>query len=305
MTPQSSACVERASVYARIAADIIAAIEAANQSGQTLVWRMPWHHDGAAVHRPVNALTARPYRGINTLALWAGAQTRGYASGLWATYRQWADLGAQVRRGERATLGIVWKPRAGSARDDAEGDDDQPTQRLLARAFFLFNLDQTEGYTPPAAGRAPDPARIPHAEAFIANLGIAIRRGADGAWYQPHEDVVHMPDFGRFRDADAELAVRLHECAHASGAPHRLNRDLTGRFGSAAYAMEECIADLAASFVLADLAIAHRPRPDHAAYLQSWLAVLQDDPRAIVTAAAKAQAIADWMAAQQHPEPPP
>ena len=74
---------------------------------------------------------------------------------------------------------------------------------------------------------------------------------------------------------------------------------LTGRFGSAAYAAEECIAELTASFVLADLGLAHHPRPDHAAYLGSWLQVLKDDPRAIFTAAAKAQAAADWMHRQQ------
>ncbi|MBU6408505.1 MAG: hypothetical protein KGS44_15480, partial [Alphaproteobacteria bacterium] len=80
---------------------------------------------------------------------------------------------------------------------------------------------------------------------------------------------------------------------------HRLGRDLSGRYGSEAYAMEECVADLAASFVLADLGIAHRPRPDHAAYLASWVKVLKHDPRAIFTAASKAQAVADWMTGQQ------
>lgn len=35
------------------------------------------------------------------LALWAASEARGYASGLWGTYRQWAERGAQVRKGER------------------------------------------------------------------------------------------------------------------------------------------------------------------------------------------------------------
>lgn len=112
-------------------------------------------------------------------------------------------------------------------------------------------------------------------------------------------DTVHLPPFERFLDAHAELSTRLHECAHATAAPHRLDRALSGRFGSHAYAMEECIADLAASFVLADLGVVHSPRADHAAYLASWLEVLQDDSRAIFTAACKAQAIADWMQARQ------
>lgn len=95
------------------------------------------------------------------------------------------------------------------------------------------------------------------------------------------------------------MSTRLHECAHATAAPHNLDRDLSGRFGSKAYAMEECAAELAASFVLADLGIACHPRHDHAAYLASWLEVLSDDPRAIFTAASKAQAVADWMLKKQ------
>jgi antirestriction protein ArdC len=88
---------------------------------------------------------------------------------------------------------------------------------------------------------------------------------------------------------------------HAS----RLNRDLTGRFGSAKYAMDEAVAELTSSFVMADLGIAHRPREEHAAYLRSWLPVLKSDPRAIFTAAGKAQQAADWMHAQQPARPAP
>ena len=59
--------------------------------------------------------------------------------------------------------------------------------------------------------------------------------------------------------------------------------------------MEEAVAELTASYILADLEIAHRPRPDHAAYIGSWLELLKDNPRAIFTAASKAQQAADWM----------
>jgi antirestriction protein ArdC len=91
----------------------------------------------------------------------------------------------------------------------------------------------------------------------------------------------------------------LHEGGHASGAKHRLDRNFNERFGRNARAIEEATAELTASFILADLAIAHHPRPDHAAYVASWLRALKDDPRAIFTAASRAQAAADWMHAQQ------
>ena len=108
-----------------------------------------------------------------------------------------------------------------------------------------------------------------------------------------------MPDFACFRDAIAYYAVLLHECGHASGAKHRLDRELSGRFGSAAYAMEECTVELLSAMICADLNLSVEPRPDHAHYIASWLQVLRSDKRAIFTAASKAQEITDWMHGRQ------
>jgi antirestriction protein ArdC len=80
-----------------------------------------------------------------------------------------------------------------------------------------------------------------------------------------------MPPFENFRDAAAFYGVWLHEFGHGTGAKHRLNRDLTARFGSAAYAFEEISVEILSGLVLADLGVAHHPRPDHAAYIASWL----------------------------------
>ena len=74
------------------------------------------------------------------------------------------------------------------------------------------------------------------------------------------------------------------------------------RFGDNAYAREELVAEIGAAFLCADLSIALEPRPDHAAYLASWLTVLKSDKRAIFTAAAMAQKAVDWLAAKSHPD---
>ncbi|TKB18043.1 MAG: antirestriction protein, partial [Mesorhizobium sp.] len=101
-------------------------------------------------------------------------------------------------------------------------------------------------------------------------------------------------------DTEVHLySTLLHELGHFSGAKHRLARDLTGRFGSESYAVEELVAELAASFLCADLGVAHDPRDNTAAYLANWLAVLKNDKRAIVTAAAKAQAAVDYLTTLQ------
>ncbi len=284
----------RADVYTRITAEIIAAIE--QGAGE---WRAPWFHNGTSVARPTNVASGRRYRGINTLALWLAAMGNGYSDGLWGTYRQWQTAGAQVRKSERSTTVVLWKQIKSPEPADDEGGDDGGHRRMFARAFSVFNVAQVDGYELPQSEVLPESERLAHAEAFIANLGVKAVFGGSDAYYLPSSDTVFMPEFASFRDAASFYGVWLHENGHASGAKHRLDRDLSGRFGSAAYAAEECCVEILSGLVLADLGIAHYPRPDHAAYITSWIEVLKDDPRAIFTAASKAQQAADWMHAQQ------
>ena len=255
---------------------------------------------------PRNAVTGRPYRGINVLALWAAARAGGYGSGTWATYRQWRELGAQVRKGEQASPVVFWRvldergaEGAGDGQDGGEGDEAGERRRLLARGYSVFNAAQVEGYGAPALPVLPEVERIAHAEAFFAALGAAVEHSGARACYVPSRDVIRMPDFGLFRDAVAYYATLAHEATHWAGHPSRCARDLTGRFGSEAYAAEELVAELGAAFLCADLQLAAEPRPDHAQYVASWLKVLRGDKRAIFTAAAKAQTAADWMHARR------
>jgi antirestriction protein ArdC len=208
-----------------------------------------------------------------------------------------AGRGAQVRKGEQASLGVLWKEI--SRRDDEQDDEDGGKGRLFARAFSLFNADQVDGYAPEPGPVLPESERLAAAEAFIAALGIDTVYGSSSAYYHLGEDRIYMPHFATFRSAHGFYGTHIHECAHASGAAHRLDRDFSARWTKDALAMEEATAELTASFLLADLGIAHDPRPDHAAYIASWLQVLKNDSRAIFTAASKAQAAADWMHAQQ------
>ena len=284
----------RADVYTRVTAEIIAAIE--QGAGE---WRAPWFHNGTSVARPINIASGKRYRGINTVALWVAATAGKYSNGLWGTYRQWQDAGAQVRKGERSTTVVLWKQIISSQQADDDEDDDGGRRRTFARAFSVFNVAQVDGYEQPHVDILPESERLAHVEAFIASLGIRTTFGGSEAYYLPSSDTVFMPDFAFFRDTASFYGVWLHENGHASGAKHRLDRDLSGRFGSAAYAAEECCVEILSGLVLADLGIAHHPRADHAAYIASWIKVLKADPHAIFTAASKAQQAADWMHAQQ------
>ena len=305
---QTPAEENRADIYQRITDRIAAAIEAGAGT-----WQMPWHPgaDGAAPRLPVNAATSKPYRGINTVVLWATAQAEGYPSAVWATYRQWAELGAQVRKGEQSSPVVFWKINGSDEGEDggdtggsdggAAGKDsaDARRPRVFARGYLVFNAAQVDGYAAPALPLLPEPERIGHAETFFAALGADIRHGGNRACYVPGLDQIRMPPFPAFRDAVAYYATLAHEATHITGHASRCNRDLRGRFGEEAYAAEELVAELGAAFLCADLALAPEPRPDHAAYVASWLKVLRGDKQAIFTAAAKAQAAADWMHARQ------
>lgn len=161
----SSTQPERANVYTRITAEIVAAIEAG--AGR---WRMPWHHDGTSTARPTNLASSRRYRGINTLALWIAAQASGYGEGLWGTYRQWQAAGSQVRRGERATTVVLWKEvRSAGDEEGAAEDDGGGRRRMFARAFSVFNRAQVASNRPkhPSSRRRsgslkPTPSSTPY-----------------------------------------------------------------------------------------------------------------------------------------------
>lgn len=283
----------RADVYSRITEEIEAAIAAG--AGE---WRMPWHHDGLSTARPINLASNKPYRGVNILALWIAADAGGYVHGLWGTYRQWLAAGAQVRRGERGTTVVLWKQATGSDNLD-DGSEEQPGRRVFARAFTVFNVAQVDGYAIEIGDPRDEPERFANADGFIANLGVRTIHGGDEACYLPILDEVHLPMIRHFDEPAAYYGTAIHEYAHSTGARHRLDRDMTGAFGSPKYAAEEIVAELTAGFVLADLGVAHRPRPDHAAYIAHWFKAIRSDPRAIFTGASKAQQAADWMHARQ------
>jgi antirestriction protein ArdC len=282
---------EKIDIYSEITNQIIAAIEAGANK-----YQMPWHVNGADSVLPVNASTHRSYRGVNVMMLWAVAAKREYATNLWATYQQWRELGAQVRKGEKSTSVVFWKFfDEEDDRETSEGDEPSNHKGVMARAYHVFNAAQVDGYEVPAITRLPATERIERAEQFFSGLHADIREGGARAFYSPTEDYIQMPPFAVFKKADYRYSVLGHEVTHWSGATTRLNRNLAPRFQREAYAAEELVAELGSAFISAELKLEIEPRRDHAPYIQSWLNVLRNDRRAVFTAAAKAQQAVDWL----------
>ena len=116
-------------------------------------FKLPWHKPGLSL--PENATTKRPYHGINVLALWLAASTRGYETNKWASYKQWQTIGGHVRKGERGCQIIFYKQYTINDEDtgyDIEGHDDgddskdsRQKTRFFIRASTVFNKCQVEG----------------------------------------------------------------------------------------------------------------------------------------------------------------
>ena len=295
---------DRVDIHQHITDKIVSAIE--HGAGE---FRLPWHRSTGNIMRPVNIASKKAYGGINVLALWATADERNFSAGVWGSYRQWLEAGAQVRKGEKATFVVFYKELAVAA--DPETGDAETATRLLARATPVFAAEQVNGYQAPVSDAPPITAvtRLEQAEAFVAATGAAIHHGGDRAYYRPSTDSIHLPPRDAFIDtptstpAESYYSTLCHELTHWTSAEPRCNRQLGKRFGDQAYAMEELVAELGAAFLCADLRITAEPRVDHAQYLASWLSVLKTDKKAIFTAASKASEAAAFLAALQPHQP--
>ena len=289
---------QRIDVREAITAKIVAAIEAG--AGE---FQMPWHRPGVAFTIPKNALTEKTYRGSNILSLWIDADEKKFEHQTWATFKQWQELGAQVRKGEKGSLIVKygeWIPK--TARDDADAG-----KRLFAKAAYVFNAQQVDGYSIALSVPRPDlTERLEHVDAFIAATKAEFREGGQRAFYRHRDskgegDFIQMPPRNLFTGTatstptESYESTRLHELSHFAGAEHRLNRKFGERFGDKAYSFEELVAELSAAFLCAELEITNTPRVDHAQYISNWLEVLKGDTKAIFTAASLATRTVDYL----------
>ncbi|RYF67854.1 MAG: DUF1738 domain-containing protein [Comamonadaceae bacterium] len=281
------------------------------------VFRERWTR-AASRGLPRNGKTGAPYHGANVLLLWDASIERGYASNVWLTYKQAAALGAQVRRGEKAVLCAHFERKVrGDRGDDAHGGEGRDSEEddvarggvLLCLPFWLFNVAQIDGLpdglmtapSPTNGGLPPSGESMPVVAAmrFIAACGADVHHGFDRAAYAPSVDRILMPDVVRFTSPEAYCATVLHELVHWTGHAKRLHREFGRRFGDAAYAFEELVAELGCAFVLGHIGLVDATIEGHASYLDSWLHVLRQDRTAIFTAARLAGEAYEFIVSQQ------
>ncbi len=263
-------------LYSSVTNNIIKQLEAG-----VAPWVKPFKDGRASGVMPMNAASGRGYSGINIPILWHAAEMHGYPTHGWLTYRQAQAAGAQVRAGEKATT-VVFTKRL-LIKDKATEEEKRVG---MLRTFAVFNAAQVDGLK---VLPAPEPLAIPP---FITATKADIRPGAR-PMYVPSLDFIAMPEMSCFKGEEHYHATLLHEACHWTGPKTRLDRDLSGRFGTKSYAAEELVAELGAAFLCAHLGIKGELR--HAEYIGNWLELLKADDRAIFTAASKASQAADYL----------
>lgn len=279
---------------------------AALNQGQ-LPWRKCWSQA-----LPVNAVTGKTYRGINTLVLSYYGDRRGYTDTRWCTYNQAQDKGWQVRKGSKGVRVEYWacydtKEKKLLSWDDVRqklkiDPDYEKHLQLRCRTYTVFNGEQIDGIPAPVQRPSTDIGTLREKrDTLIRNMGIGYEEHGVRAYYSPGMDTVTLPPEATFDDTYSYMATFLHECGHASGHESRLNRDMTGGFGSESYAREELRAEIASAFTAQSLGLQltdeqlQYQTEQHTAYIQNWVNILKDAPDELFRAIKDAEAISDYL----------
>ena len=293
---------ERADVKSEVAQALIEAMKEGNTP-----WQKPW---SSAAMRPTNKLSANAYRGINRALLSiAGA---GRSSNEWLTYRQAAEAGWQVRKGEKGTMIVkVVELGGGEAQSIADREEAKAEKELgraprALRRYWVFNTEQIDGIPRgEAAPAGPAFELIERAEgvmqALIEKTGLVVMHGNFEPCYIPPLDEIRLPRREAFNASGAAgyFSVALHEAAHSSLHERRLaRRDAIGkRWGDQAYALEELRAEICSAILASETGVPMSAASiaNHAAYLNSWVKAIEGDPMAIFTAAKDADLMAEYL----------
>lgn len=291
-------------LYSTVTARIVAELEEGR-----LPWVQPWDNSFVLAGFPRNAGSGRPYTGINILILWRALFDGEYSAQRWLTFKQAEALGGHVRKGERGVT-VCYADRFtpkdarvgdGGAGSDASADDGDDARKVaFLKRFTVFNVAQCEGlpehlYEAEDREQRSDLVTMPEAEALIAASEANIAIGSPNACYRPCADRIEVPLQAAFIEPINYYRTVLHELGHWTGHASRLDRDQTGRFGTASYGREELVAEMCSAFTCAALGIV--PTVRHADYIACWLEVLKGDNRAIFRAASQASKAADYLLA--------
>ena len=271
-------------VYSLITNRIIELLKAG-----TIPWRKPWTVAGL----PQNLISKRPYRGINVMLL----NSMGFEQNLFLTWKQIQTMHASVKRGEKGTVVIFQKMVDGKK-------DGEPTGKKISmlRYYKVFNIAQCtdipNSYLPKINETRNEP--IWECERILEHMEDCpvIQHGGDEAYYAPAEDYINMPSINLFENIDAYYGTLFHEIIHSTGHQKRLSRKEVYEnpaFGTEPYSLEELVAEMGACYLKSHAGLSIEKLKNSAAYIQSWLKVLEGDSRLVIYAASRAQRAVEYI----------
>lgn len=276
------------SVYEMVTDRIIEQLEQG-----VIPWQKPWTgiRSGA-----FNRISKKPYSLLNQMLL--------KHEGEYATFKQWSDLGGHVRKGEKSEIVVFWKIQP--IEEEKEDGTKVVKQIPLLRYYNVFHISQVDGVEPLPKEKLNDIEPIEKAEGILRDYwtreNITVEHMAGNrAYYSPTLDLIHLPLFGQFTDANEYYSTAFHESVHSTMNEHRCNRaeDRKGKlvaFGSEEYSKEELVAEIGSANLMNIIGIeTNKSFRNSSAYIKNWLSVLRNDVKFIVSASSKAEKAVNYI----------
>lgn len=256
-------------------------------------WEKPWSGtlDGA-----FNRVSKKPYSILNQMLL--------KYDGEYASFKQWKDLGGHIRKGEKSEIVVFWKMYPIKEKQD-DGTEIIKTIPLL-KYINVFHISQVDGVEPLKQKVTHDIEPIEKAEKILndywnrENITIEHVKG-DKAFYSPMFDKIQLPLFEQFKQSEEYYSTAFHESVHSTMKTSRCNRqeDRKGKvvsFGSEEYSKEELVAEVGSAQLMNMVGIeTTKSFRNSTAYIQSWLKVLRNDNKFIVSASSKAEKAVNYI----------
>ena len=260
-------------------------------------WEKLWSGtlDGA-----FNRVSKKPYSILNQMLL--------KYDGEYASFKQWKDLGGHIRKGEKSEIVVFWKMYPIKEKQD-DGTEIIKTIPLL-KYINVFHISQVDGVEPLKQKVTHDIEPIDKAEKILndywnrENITIEHVKG-DKAFYSPMFDKIQLPLFEQFKQSEEYYSTAFHESIHSTMKTSRCNRqeDRKGKvvsFGSEEYSKEELVAEVGSAQLMNIVGVeTTKSFRNSTAYIQSWLKVLRNDNKFIVSASSKAEKAVNYILGNQ------
>lgn len=298
-------------------------------------WKQGWIGGNAFGDAPQN-LAGRTYSGANAFFLQMYAGMYDFKTPVFMTFLQATKEKLRINKGATSFPVVYWdlsiKDENGNrvSKEDYQLMSKSQQEKMevfpFLKAYSVFNIDQTnlEVVNKERYDGLVDKFKAEHrkdTQGMYKNQSldrmvekqewvcpIHAEKQSNDAYYTPNPDVIVVPNKSQFKkgldqdsiykDGMAYYATMLHEMAHSTGSPTRLNRSMSGKFGNPTYAKEELVAELTAAMVGNSMGFDKRILDNNAIYLDNWIGVLRKEPKFIVSVMADVNKAASMILAE-------